>query len=259
MPASACALRPRQACTQPEVGRACAEASAGASAASAGVTSWPLRTARLRSHAAEQRPRRAQRQNGFVKHGGARERERTAGVASGAVTTRLRPWPKVATVPASQKRRRRRAWLGNGSTRRWNAVGAARLCACCTSYGQQAKQWRPVPSPRKRPSRRGRRRWMPRRCVLRAARAFSRRCARRRRSRLLAAGQVASAVAALKKHLAKEAAAKNGLFEEDDMFNLVRPPRRAASRPHCLGKLVGRPPPARAGRSGRRRAPRRRR
>ena len=63
--------------------------------------------------------------------------------------------------------------------------------------------------------------------------------------------QVASAVAALKKHLAKEAAAKNGLFEEDNMFNLVRPPRRAASRPHCLGKLVGRPPPARAGRCGR--------
>jgi len=92
---------------------------------------------------------------------------------------------------------------------------------------------------------------MPRRCVLRCVRAFSRRCARGRRSRLLAAGQVASAVAALKKHLAKEAAAKNGLFEEDDMFNLVRAPRRAASRPHCLGRLLCRPPPARAACFGR--------
>ena len=55
--------------------------------------------------------------------------------------------------------------------------------------------------------------------------------------------QVASAVAALKKHLAKEAAAKNGLFEEDDMFNLVRAARRAASRLHCHGMLLARPPP----------------
>lgn len=49
-----------------------------------------------------------------------------------------------------------------------------------------------------------------------------------------APAQVASAVAALKKHLAKEAAAKNGLFEDDDMFNLVRacaePPRASAGR-----------------------------
>ena len=55
--------------------------------------------------------------------------------------------------------------------------------------------------------------------------------------------QVASAVAALKKHLAKEAAAKNGLFEEDDMFNLVRAARHAASRLHCHALLLGRPPP----------------
>ena len=84
---------------------------------------------------------------------------------------------------------------------------------------------------------------MPRRCVLCAARAF--RAAPPAHGCLPPAVslQVASAVAALKKHLAKEAAAKNGLFEEDDMFNLVRAARRAASRLHCHAMLLARPPP----------------
>ena len=60
--------------------------------------------------------------------------------------------------------------------------------------------------------------------------------------------QVASAVAALKTHLAKEAASKNGLFEDDDMFNLVR--RRSARRSRwpdmAIRSLSGRPPAGRA-------------
>ena len=55
--------------------------------------------------------------------------------------------------------------------------------------------------------------------------------------------QVASAVAALKKHLAKEAAAKNGLFEDDDMFNLVRAAVEASAAARRLhsGMRPGRP------------------